>query len=82
MGRGLFLFVMSPKLGYGMSRLCRVNPADVLRHVLDGRVNAPLRSPKGARAEVERIERYHRDHNDFEFDAPLFGTRGLFTSHA
>ena len=37
----------------------------------------------GARTEVERIERYHRDHNDFEFDAPLFGTRGLFkTTHA
>jgi fructose-1,6-bisphosphatase I / sedoheptulose-1,7-bisphosphatase len=37
----------------------------------------------GARPEVERIERYHRDHNEFEFDAPLFGTRGLFTtSHA
>ncbi|MDB6013093.1 MAG: class 1 fructose-bisphosphatase [Gammaproteobacteria bacterium] len=37
----------------------------------------------GAREEVERIERYHRDHNDFEFDAPLFGTRGLFkTTHA
>lgn len=35
----------------------------------------------GAKAEVERIERYHRDHNAFEFDAPLFGTRGLFTSH-
>jgi fructose-1,6-bisphosphatase I/sedoheptulose-1,7-bisphosphatase len=34
----------------------------------------------GARAEVERIERYHRDHNDFEFDAPLFGTRGLYTT--
>ncbi len=34
----------------------------------------------GARAEVERIERYHRDHNEFEFDAPLFGTRGLFTT--
>ena len=34
----------------------------------------------GARAEVERIERYYRDHNDFEIDAPLFGTRGLFTS--
>jgi fructose-1,6-bisphosphatase I/sedoheptulose-1,7-bisphosphatase len=33
----------------------------------------------GARAEVERIERYHRDHNQFEFDAPLFGSRGLFT---
>jgi fructose-1,6-bisphosphatase I/sedoheptulose-1,7-bisphosphatase len=36
----------------------------------------------GARNEVERIERYHRDHNDFEYDAPLFGTRGLFTSQA
>jgi fructose-1,6-bisphosphatase I/sedoheptulose-1,7-bisphosphatase len=36
----------------------------------------------GARNEVERIERYHRDHNDFEYDAPLFGTRGLFTTHA
>jgi fructose-1,6-bisphosphatase I / sedoheptulose-1,7-bisphosphatase len=36
----------------------------------------------GARSEVERIERYHRDHNDFEFEAPLFGTRGLFTTHA
>ena len=34
----------------------------------------------GARDEVERIERYYRDHNDFEIDAPLFGTRGLFTS--
>jgi fructose-1,6-bisphosphatase I/sedoheptulose-1,7-bisphosphatase len=32
----------------------------------------------GARAEVERIERYYRDHNEFEIDAPLFGTRGLF----
>jgi len=34
----------------------------------------------GARHEVERIERYHRDHNEFEFEAPLFGTRGLFTT--
>ena len=34
----------------------------------------------GSRTEVERIERYHRDHNEFEFDAPLFGSRGLFTS--
>ena len=34
----------------------------------------------GARAEVERIERYYRDHNEFEIDAPLFGTRGLFTT--
>jgi fructose-1,6-bisphosphatase I/sedoheptulose-1,7-bisphosphatase len=36
----------------------------------------------GARAEVERIERYHRDHNDFHYEAPLFGPRGLFTNHA
>ena len=34
----------------------------------------------GPQAEVERIERYHRDHNDFELDAPLFGSRGLFTT--
>jgi fructose-1,6-bisphosphatase I/sedoheptulose-1,7-bisphosphatase len=36
----------------------------------------------GARNEVERIERYHRDHNEFEYDAPLFGTRGLFKTPA
>lgn len=32
----------------------------------------------GSREEVELIERYHRDHNLSEFDAPLFGIRGLF----
>ena len=36
----------------------------------------------GARNEVERIERYHRDHNEFEFEAPLFGTRDLFRKPA
>ncbi len=36
----------------------------------------------GARTEVERIERYHRDHNEFELDVPLFGARGLFTTPA
>jgi len=36
----------------------------------------------GARAEVERIERYHREYNDFEFKAPLFGTRTIFRSPA
>jgi fructose-1,6-bisphosphatase len=36
----------------------------------------------GARAEVERIERYHREHNDFEFDAPLFGTRSALRTQA
>jgi fructose-1,6-bisphosphatase I/sedoheptulose-1,7-bisphosphatase len=34
----------------------------------------------GSCAEVERIERYHRDHNEFELDSPLFGRCGLFTS--
>jgi fructose-1,6-bisphosphatase I/sedoheptulose-1,7-bisphosphatase len=32
----------------------------------------------GSRPEVERIERYHRDHNVRPFDAPLFASRGLF----
>jgi fructose-1,6-bisphosphatase I/sedoheptulose-1,7-bisphosphatase len=32
----------------------------------------------GARHEVERIEQYHRDHNERAYDAPLFGARGLF----
>jgi fructose-1,6-bisphosphatase I/sedoheptulose-1,7-bisphosphatase len=32
----------------------------------------------GSRPEVERIESYHRDHNERHFDAPLFGSRGLF----
>jgi len=34
----------------------------------------------GARREVERIEQYHRDHNERSYDAPLFGARGLFRS--
>lgn len=36
----------------------------------------------GARLEVERIEQYHRDHNEFEFESPLFGTRNLFRNPA
>jgi fructose-1,6-bisphosphatase I/sedoheptulose-1,7-bisphosphatase len=36
----------------------------------------------GASTEVERIERCHREHNDFEFKAPLFGTRTIFGSPA
>jgi len=36
----------------------------------------------GSRHEVERIERYHRDHNDRPYDAPLFGSRGLFRASA
>lgn len=32
----------------------------------------------GSRPEVELIERYHSEHVEQAFDAPLFGTRGLF----
>jgi fructose-1,6-bisphosphatase I / sedoheptulose-1,7-bisphosphatase len=32
----------------------------------------------GAREEVERIEAYHRDMAPADYDAPLFGSRGLF----
>jgi fructose-1,6-bisphosphatase I/sedoheptulose-1,7-bisphosphatase len=35
----------------------------------------------GAREEVERIEQYHREYNEREYDAPLFGTRGLFRAN-
>ena len=36
----------------------------------------------GARDEVERIEAYHREHGLGDYDAPLFGTRGLFRASA
>ncbi|HVB49273.1 MAG TPA: class 1 fructose-bisphosphatase [Burkholderiales bacterium] len=36
----------------------------------------------GSRTEVERLERYHRDYNEREYDAPLFGSRGLFRARA
>jgi fructose-1,6-bisphosphatase I/sedoheptulose-1,7-bisphosphatase len=32
----------------------------------------------GSRPEVDRIEAYHRDHNEAPYDAALFGSRGLF----
>jgi len=32
----------------------------------------------GAADEVARLERYHRDYNEREYDAPLFSARGLF----
>jgi len=32
----------------------------------------------GSHEEVARIEQHHRDHNLREYDAPLFGVRGLF----
>jgi fructose-1,6-bisphosphatase I/sedoheptulose-1,7-bisphosphatase len=36
----------------------------------------------GSSEEVERIEQYHRDHNLREYEAPLFGVRGLFRATA
>ncbi len=36
----------------------------------------------GSSDEVDRIERYHRDHNLRDYDAPLFGARGLFRERA
>ena len=36
----------------------------------------------GSRNEVERLEQYHRDYNQRDYDAPLFGTRGLFRAPA
>ncbi len=36
----------------------------------------------GSRHEVERLEQYHRDFNQREYDAPLFGSRGLFRAPA
>lgn len=36
----------------------------------------------GSRHEVERLEQYHRDFNQREYDAPLFGARGLFRAPA
>jgi fructose-1,6-bisphosphatase I / sedoheptulose-1,7-bisphosphatase len=47
---------------------------DIAPSHLDQRVGLVF----GARDEVERIEAYHRDQNLQNYDAPLFGERGLF----
>jgi fructose-1,6-bisphosphatase I / sedoheptulose-1,7-bisphosphatase len=47
---------------------------DIVPTSLDQRVGLVF----GAREEVERIAKYHRDHNLHDYDAPLFGARGLF----
>jgi fructose-1,6-bisphosphatase I/sedoheptulose-1,7-bisphosphatase len=47
---------------------------DVQPHALHERVGLMF----GSKHEVERLERYHRDFNKREYDAPLFGARGLF----
>lgn len=46
--------------------------------VIPGELHQRIGFVFGSGEEVELIERYHRDHNLSEFDAPLFGIRGLF----
>ena len=82
-GRHQLLFEANP-LGYLIERAGgRASTGD--GPLLDV---APLalhqRSPLifGSRNEVERLEQYHRDHNQRDYDAPLFGTRGLFRAPA
>jgi fructose-1,6-bisphosphatase I / sedoheptulose-1,7-bisphosphatase len=53
----------------GRGRILEVLPARA-----DSRVGVIL----GAAVEIDRIEGYHRQRNTREYDAPLFGTRGLF----
>jgi fructose-1,6-bisphosphatase I/sedoheptulose-1,7-bisphosphatase len=36
----------------------------------------------GSAREVERLETYHREYNQKEYDAPLFSSRGLFRTPA
>jgi len=57
----------------GRERILDVSPNDLHQRV-------PL--VFGAREEVERIEAYHREHSLGDYDAPLFGTRGLFRASA
>jgi fructose-1,6-bisphosphatase I/sedoheptulose-1,7-bisphosphatase len=52
-----------------------------LQRILDvvpGELHQRIAFIFGAREEVERIDAYHRERNPGDFDAPLFGERGLF----
>jgi len=53
----------------GRERVLEISPADLHQRVA---------FIFGSRTEVERLEQHHRDHNLREYDAPLFGVRGLF----
>ena len=57
----------------GTQRMLDVEPLDIHQRI-------PLIF--GSREEVARIEQYHRDHNLRDYDAPLFGERGLFRAPA
>jgi fructose-1,6-bisphosphatase I / sedoheptulose-1,7-bisphosphatase len=53
----------------GLQRILEVKPEALHQRI-------PLMF--GAGDEIERLETYHRDHNEREYNAPLFGARGLF----
>jgi fructose-1,6-bisphosphatase I/sedoheptulose-1,7-bisphosphatase len=58
----------------GCASTGRERVLDVMPHELHQRIGFIF----GSREEVQRIEQYHRDYNLREYDAPLFGVRGLF----
>jgi fructose-1,6-bisphosphatase I / sedoheptulose-1,7-bisphosphatase len=73
--------------------LCAANPAAFiveqaggrastgLQRVLDiapGSLDQKIALMFGAAGEIDRLETYHREYNEREYDAPLFGSRGLF----
>ena len=65
-------FIIEQAGGYASTGRERI--LDLIPHSLHQRV--PLIF--GACDEIERIAAYHREHNLGDYDAPLFGTRGLF----
>jgi len=60
----------------GLSSCGRGRILDVVPEQLQQRTGLVF----GSREEVARIEQYHRDRNVRAYDAPLFGSRGLFRS--
>ena len=78
-GRLRLLFEANPiafivEQASGRASTGRASVLDALPETLHQRVGFIF----GSQSEVERIEQYHRDHNLREYDAPLFGARGLF----
>lgn len=61
----------------GMASTGRARVLDVEPQELHQRVELIF----GPREEVELIDRYHRDHNVVDMDAPLYSTRGLFRTN-
>jgi fructose-1,6-bisphosphatase I / sedoheptulose-1,7-bisphosphatase len=82
-GRHELLFEANP-LGYLVERAGgRASTGDgPLLEVTPGALHQATPLIFGSRNEIERIEQYHRDYNQRDYDAPLFGTRGLFRAPA